>query len=149
MSSPSFETSSPPECKDCVIIFPAEHVVLVTICRADKMNTTNYALNWYLQDLWQWFDDEPALRVAIVTGQGEKAFCAGSDLLEIEASQRNMHMSREYAIPSGDSAGLSRRVGKKPVLAAVNGLALGGGFEIVLNWYVSTANLCFADQFVD
>ena len=69
--------------------------------------------------------------------------------MEIEASQRNMHMSREYAIPSGGFAGLSRRVGKKPVLAAVNGLALGGEFEIVLDWYVSTANLCFANQLID
>ena len=40
--------------------------------------------------------------------------------------------------PSG-FAGISRRMGKKPIVAAVNGFALGGGFEIVLNWYVFNA----------
>ena len=90
-----------------------------------------------------WFDNEPSLRVAVVTGSGQKAFCAGSDLIELLAvedskSEDDVSKSKpwEHAHPPSGFAGLSRRKGKKPVLAAVNGLALGGGFEIVLNWSV-------------
>lgn len=50
--------------------------MLVTINRAKKMNTTNRLLNWQLDAVWKWFDEEPSLRVAIITGAGNKAFCA-------------------------------------------------------------------------
>lgn len=61
-------------------------------------------------------------------------FCGGSDLLEIQGFQRNPLKKDEHTMPPTGSAGLSRRREKKPVLAAVNGLALGGGFEIGLYW---------------
>lgn len=107
--------------------------MLVTIMRAKKMNTTNHRLNWQLDNVWKWYDNEPSLRVAIITGEGSKAFCAGSDLLEIEAGQKPTDKPWEHVNPPSASAGLARRIGKKPILAAVNGIALGGGFEIVLN----------------
>ena len=82
----------------------------------------------------------PSLRVAIITGSGCKAFCAGSDFIEIEATQKAKLQSNDVSKskpwlhnhPLGGFAGMSRRKGKKPILAAVNGIALGGGFEIVL-----------------
>ncbi|KAK3697705.1 hypothetical protein LTR37_017287 [Vermiconidia calcicola] len=130
----------PPPCQEAVVSFPTEHVMLVMIAREKKMNTTNRLLNWQLDTLFTWFDDEPSLRVAVITGQGSKAFCAGSDLLEIEAALKNTEQPWEHAQPSSASAGLARRKGKKPVLAAVNGLALGGGFEIVLNCDIAIAS---------
>ena len=98
-------------------------------------------MNWELQALFAWYDDEPSLRVAVITGEGTKAFCCGSDLIEIEHAQKAKLESKDpqesqpwlHEHPSGGFAGVSRRKGKKPLLAAVNGLALGGGFEIVLN----------------
>ena len=105
------------------------------------MNSLLHAHHWQLEALLKWFDDSPSLRVAILTGQGRKAFCAGSDLMELERAQqesklRDVTRSKpwEHVHPPGGFAGVTRRRGKKPVLAAVNGLALGGGFEIVLNW---------------
>lgn len=115
--------------------------MLVTINCPRAMNCLTHPQHWQLDRLWNWFDEEPSLRAAVITGQGQKAFCAGSDLIEIEAAQRakvsdpEKDKSWEHAHPPTGFAALSRRKGKKPVLAAVNGLALGGGFEIVLNWY--------------
>ena len=108
------------------------------------MNTVTYGMNWELDALFRWFDGESWLRVAVITGEGSKAFCAGSDLKEIEKMQKSKidvsgsqdWKAPEMALfvhPSGGEAGMSRRRGKKPILAAVNGLALGGGFEMVLN----------------
>ena len=131
---------TPPACDEAKITFPSEHVLLCTITRERKMNTTNRRLNWQLDAVFNWFDEEPSLRVAIITGQGSKAFCAGSDLLEIEATQRPDGKPWEHAQPLSASAGLARRQGKKPVLAGVNGLALGGGFEIVLNCDIAIAS---------
>lgn len=129
----------PPNCDEARITFPAQHVLLVTIDRAKKMNTTNHLLNWQLDTVWKWFDEEPALRVAVITGEGTKAFCAGSDLIEIESAQKNDGKPWKHTNPESASAGLARRKGKKPILAAVNGIALGGGFEIVLNRYDTDA----------
>ena len=90
----------------------------------------------------QWFDSEPSLRVAVITGTG-KAFCAGQDLIE----QRDIANLRERRAkgekvdlpdrrllthPQSGFMGVSRRSGKKPVVCAVNGWAMGGGFEICL-----------------
>lgn len=92
--------------------------------------------------LFKWFDNEPSLRVAIVTGAGDRAFCVGSDLIEMQRVKKSSDESWKtepyrYNHPGSGFAGLSRREGKKPIIAAVNGYALGGGWEIALNWYDS------------
>lgn len=140
--TPAFETS-PPESPIFELSTPATGVLLVVLNRPKQMNSIPTQGHIDGEALFTWFDEEPNLAVAIVTGAGPKAFCAGADLLEKRlASQEAPSGARKaQGMPASGFAGLSRRVGKKPVIAAVNGFALGGGFEICLNWYEGTSGL--------
>lgn len=131
---PKFSTP-PPSTPTYLLSVPSPHTLLITINRPKAMNSLPYAAHWEADGLLAWFDDEPTLRVAVVTGAGNKAFCAGQDLIEAGKirGENRPPMQMVTHPPSGFMA-ISRRSGKKPVIAAVNGFALGGGFEICLGW---------------
>ncbi len=133
------QTTLPPPAADpsVELAFPAPHVLLVTINRPRQMNSIPFPVHWYLHRVFEWFDREPTLRCAVITGKGPKAFCAGQDLIELGKRDPKELEEKPYLAlhpPTSGFAGISRRLGKKPIVAAVNGFALGGGFEIVLNW---------------
>jgi enoyl-CoA hydratase/carnithine racemase len=117
--------------------YPTRNILLVTINRPKQMNSIPFPVHWYLHRVFEWFDREPTLRVAIITGAGPKSFCAGQDLIELGKRDPKELEEKPYLAmhpPTSGFGGISRRLGKKPIIAAVNGFALGGGFEIVLNW---------------
>ncbi|KAJ5623717.1 hypothetical protein N7510_000026 [Penicillium lagena] len=123
----------PPPTSFAKLSYPAPHVVLVTMSRPEKLNCTTAANIIELTEVFKWIDDEPSLFVAVLTGAG-RAFSTGADLKEWQ-EKANAANSRPGAGP-GDVPGalpLSNRLGKKPIIAAVNGLALGGGCETVVN----------------
>lgn len=109
--------------------------MLVTINREKAMNSIPSMAHWEAEAIFEWFDAEPTLRVAVITGAGPKAFCAGQDLIEQGQFKVTPPPAALRRHPPSGFCGISRRTGKKPIIAAVNGFALGGGFEIVLNWY--------------
>lgn len=82
MSTPtqSFKTP-PPSVPNTLLSFPAQHVLLVTLNRPAQLNAIPTSQHKRLAALWDWFDAEPALRCAVITGAG-RAFCAGADLKE-------------------------------------------------------------------
>ncbi len=102
------------------------HVLTVTINRPEVMNALHSPAHWELDKVWNDFEADDDLWVAIVTGAGEKAFSAGNDL---KWQAQGGEMSR----PDSGFAGLATRWSmEKPLIAAVNGLAMGGGFEVAL-----------------
>ncbi len=105
-------------------------IARVTIDRPQVLNALNRAAHDALSRAWDRVRDDPELRVAILTGAGTRAFCAGADMKDAHEASGVAYLAS--ALPLG-AGGLSlRRDLLKPVIAAVNGLALGGGFELAL-----------------
>lgn len=103
-------------------------VGIVTLNRPDTLNAVSPEVYLELRDLFTKLDADPAVRAIIITGAG-KVFCAGAD---IEAmSTMTPYEARTFAT-QGLEAFRAIAACSKPVIAAVNGLALGGGYEMVL-----------------
>ncbi len=108
------------------------HVTTVTFNRPDRMNALHPPAHQELDAVFDDFERDPEQWVALVTGAGDKAFSAGNDL-KYQAEHGASALREGMKNVRGGFAGLTRRTScTKPLVAAVNGFALGGGFEIVL-----------------
>ncbi len=110
-------------------------VRLITINRPDKMNSLDFAANDALVAAFREFEADPEARVAVVTGKGEKSFCAGADLKTYTMAFANQPAQdfRTKATDGPGFGGITRNLDVgKPLVAAINGYAISGGFELAL-----------------
>jgi enoyl-CoA hydratase len=117
------------------VLFEArdDGIAIITLNRPENRNALSKEIRAGLFAAWERFEGEPALRIAILTGSGEKAFCAGGDLKEMVERRLAVPPRDMFPVP-GDNIELS-----KPTIAAVNGVAFAGG------WMIAQAcDLCVA-----
>ncbi len=119
-------------------------LTIVTIDRPEAMNALHPASNAELSEIFDEFAADPTQWVAILTASGNRAFCTGNDL---KFTAMAMARGESFLPPLSGFAGLTSRFDlNKPVIAAVNGVALGGGLEIALacDLVIASENARFA-----
>jgi enoyl-CoA hydratase/carnithine racemase len=129
--APTPMASGDPAMSDTLLLEINDGIALVTLNRPDRLNALNFALIDRLMAALDAIETDDGVRAVILTGAGERAFSAGADIHEFQGSVRR---GRETAIRDfvrrGQAMTARLEAFRKPVIAAVNGLAFGGGCEI-------------------
>jgi enoyl-CoA hydratase len=112
------------------VLFEADAgIARITVNRPDKLNALSGAVVAELRDAFERIETDPAVRAAILTGAGEKAFVAGADIKELAAL--SPAEARLFA-RRGQQVFRMLETSSKPSVAAINGYALGGGLELAM-----------------
>jgi len=129
----------PAHCETLRLEYPAEHVLVVRLCRPDAANALNTQMGAELKQVWEsLYVDQQEIRCVILTGAGEKVFCAGGDLKQrnnmTDEAWQQQHALFELAMMAMMNCPV-------PIIAAVNGAAYGGGCE-----FVAAADFAYASS---
>jgi enoyl-CoA hydratase len=120
-----------------LILRKGEGIGWITVNRPEKLNALNVATIGELQAAFREFEGDPEVKAIILTGTGEKAFVAGADIGEF--SGLNPETGTHFARRGQDMTRAIENCGK-PVIAAINGYALGGGTEIAMACHIRIAS---------
>ena len=113
-------------------------IAVVTLNRPEALNSINRALRLELLDLFPALDERKDVKVIVITGAGDKAFCTGADLKErSQRTTEEMVHDRHYLTSKSTSALANV---SKPVIAAIKGYCMAGGYEMVLQCDISIAS---------
>lgn len=121
-----------------LLVEKQDKIAWVSIHRPKKLNALNAALLEELHQLFLFLKEQKDVRVIVLTGSGEKAFVAGADIVEFAQfdPQQGKTLSRRGQETVFDLIAQS----SKPVIAAINGFALGGGLELALSCHIRIAS---------
>jgi enoyl-CoA hydratase/carnithine racemase len=125
MTSPT-SGRSPRSTSDEVLFEQRRHVGVITLNRPAKLNAVTQEMSDALVGLARFCNDSDDVRAVVLTGAGDRAFCVGSDIAELD------RYATPWAFRNREDYCDSLKVLRKPVIAAVNGYALGGGLETAL-----------------
>lgn len=126
---------------EMVLLETHGRIALLTLNRPQKLNALSYAMNDRLLDLLDAIEDDRSIGAVVITGAGERAFSAGGDIPEFTQSVTNGPEEAVKAFVRRGQA-MTRRLETfaKPIIAAVNGLAFGGGCEITEAVHLAVAS---------
>ncbi len=126
---------------DPILFETSDDIALITLNRPDRLNALSYALIDRLMAVLDAIETDASVRAVILTGAGERAFSAGADIHEFATSVRH---GRDTAVRDfvrrGQAMTARLEAFRKPVIAAVNGLAFGGGCEITEAVHLAVAS---------
>ncbi|MGY5852426.1 MAG: enoyl-CoA hydratase-related protein [Candidatus Thorarchaeota archaeon] len=128
---------------DQIVLYQAEDgVATITINRPDKLNALNVAVITMLREMMKQAEEDESIRVIILTGSGEKSFAAGADITEFQDKDAS---SVRALVQNGQDLCTYMEAMSKPIIAAINGFALGGGCEIAMacDFRYASANALF------
>lgn len=114
-----------------------DRIATVTINRPEKLNALNATAKAELREMFALLKSDSSVDVVVITGAGEKAFVAGTDIKEL--TELNGETGKEFSAKGQEVFDMIEELGK-PVIAAVNGYALGGGCELALACHIRIAS---------
>ncbi len=120
-----------------LLVDTRDRVICITINRPDKLNSLNTQAKTELHDILTDMRSNSGVDVVVLTGAGEKSFVAGTDIAEL--AELTAESGREFSARGQEVFDLIENLGK-PVIAAVNGYALGGGCELALACHIRIAS---------
>jgi enoyl-CoA hydratase/carnithine racemase len=115
-----------------------EGIAVVTLNRPEALNSINRALRLELLDLFPALDLREDVKVIVITGSGDKAFCTGADLKERSTRTTEEMVHDRHYLTSKTTSSISNV--SKPVIAAIKGYCMAGGYEMVLQCDISIAS---------
>lgn len=126
---------------DPVLFEVRDNVALLTLNRPDKLNALNYETNDLLLSLLDRIEDDGGIRAVILTGAGDQAFSAGGDIYEFsESIKKGPDIAVKDFVRRGQTMTGRMEAFTKPIIAAVNGIAFGGGCEITEAVHLAVAS---------